>query len=153
MTKCCVDGSLLGFCIELRYLMRWRPEVCHLKEEKKLCQGRTDRTENWHVNLTFQVPCVGQLWQFFWCVFSLGYPNPHHCTMLLPMSISIVEILISKNSFLAHFWSKNNYFSSRWCRRAQILEWIFGFVYFVTYLQSYLQKTWRGGLGSMKFGV
>ena len=75
------------------------------------------------------------------------------CTMPLPMSIEILEILKSKNWFLANFWSKNGYFSSRWCRRAQILKWIFGFIYFVTYLQSYLQKTWRGRLRSMKFGV
>ena len=61
------------------------------------------------------------------------------------MSIEILEILKSKNLFLAHFLSKNRYFSSRWCRRAQILEWIFGFVYFVTYLQSYLQKR-EGGV-------
>ena len=29
--------------------------------------------------------------------------------MPLPMSIGILEILKSKNSFFAHFWSKNDY--------------------------------------------
>ena len=70
-----------------------------------------------------------------------------HCTMPFPMSIEILEILKSKNSFLAHFfWSKNGYSSSRLCRRVQILEWIFGFIYFAKYLRSYLQKTRRGGV-------
>ena len=49
------------------------------------------------------------------------------CTMLFPMSIDILEILKSKNSFLAHFLFKNDYFSSRWCKIVQIFEWIFGF--------------------------
>ena len=75
------------------------------------------------------------------------------CTMLFPMSIDILEILKSKNSFLAHFWSKSDYFSSRWCKIVRILELIFGFTYFVEYLRSFLQKMWRGGLKSMKCGV
>ena len=60
------------------------------------------------------------------------------CTMPLPMSIDILEIHKIKKSFLAHFWSKSDYFSYRWRKIVQFLEWIFGFLYSVKYLQSYL---------------
>ena len=69
----------------------------------------------------------------------------YQCTMPLPMSIDILEILKSKRSFLAHFWSKSNYFFSRWRKIVRILGWIFSFIYFVKYLRSYLQKKREGG--------
>ena len=55
----------------------------------------------------------------------------NQCTMSFPMEIEMFEIL-------------NYYFSSRWCKVVQILEWIFRFTYFVKYVQSYIQNTWRG---------
>ena len=72
-----------------------------------------------------------------------------HCLpsqYVFPISIDILEILKSKNSFLAHFFlSKTDYFSSRWCKIVLILEWMFGFIYFVKYLRSYLQKNVNRG--------
>ena len=41
--------------------------------------------------------CGDSLWSQWWCP---------QCTMLFPMSIDILKILKSKNSFLAHFLSK-----------------------------------------------
>ena len=38
-------------------------------------------------------------------------------------------------------------------QNVRILEWIFGFIYFVKYLRNYLLKTRRGGLTNMKFCV
>ena len=47
-----------------------------------------------------------------------------HCTMSFPIEIDIFKILKSKNSFLAHFRSKHDYFSSRWCKIVQIIEYL-----------------------------
>ena len=66
------------------------------------------------------------------------------------MSIDILEILKSKKSFLAHFWSTSDYFSSRWRKFVRILEWTFGFIYFFKYLRGYSQKTWSRGLTNME---
>ena len=35
----------------------------------------------------------------------------------------------------------------------EVLDWYFGLIIFVKYLRSYLQKTWRGVLWSLKFCV
>ena len=83
--------------------------------------------------------------------------------MALPMSMDIFVILKCKISFPLHFWAKNDYFSSRWCKGVKILKWIFGLVYFSNIwfniffssnICEFICKIMRRGcLRRMKFGL
>ena len=83
-------------------------------------------------NLLFNPFFSRRVWSVAWqCLFYEPFSGGH-CNMLFPMSIDIFKILKSKNSFLAHFLTKKDYFYCRWCKSVQILEeLIFGFINFV----------------------
>ena len=50
-------------------------------------------------------------------------------------------------------WSKNVQTFFKWCQTPKSWLLILVFIIYVKYLQSYLQKTWRGGLTNLKFCV
>ena len=63
------------------------------------------------------------------------------------------KVVKSKTLVRLHFSSEIIQTFFKWCQTAKSLWLILGLIIYTKYLRSYLQKTWRGGLISLKFCV
>ena len=69
------------------------------------------------------------------------------------MKIKEIKVFKSKGLVFAQFWSKFKNSTSGWSKTARALFQIYFYTELVKYLYTYLQKTWRAGRISLKFGV
>ena len=69
------------------------------------------------------------------------------------MKIKEIKVFKSKGLVFAQFWSKLKNSTSGWSKTARALFQIYFYTELVKYLYTYLQKTWRAGRTSLKFGV
>ena len=80
-----------------------------------------------------------------WC------PTLHYG--LSPIEKGDVKKFKFKTLLHIQLWSKNVQTFFKWCQTPKSWLLILVFIKYVKYLQSYLQKTWRGGLTNLKFCV
>ena len=74
-------------------------------------------------------------------------------TMRWAMKIKEIKVFKSKDLVFAQFWSKSKNSTSGLSTTTRALFQIFFYTELVKYLYTYLRKTWRAGLGSLKFCV
>ena len=69
------------------------------------------------------------------------------------MKIKEIKVFKSKGLVFAQFWYKFKNSTSGWSKTARALFQIYFYTELVKYLYTFLQKTWRAGRISLKFGV